>query len=189
MRLIRIDYGMTVDELLCAPMALAEFDAMAAEFAPGFEPSRYRWAALSIRKRARTKRLREHTAELARQFEAQSIPETLPLASVLDDPDVLSHREAVPGVYAIAHASETIYVGETEDIRRRLIEIDETTAWQRFAPESVRIWTVGSDADRFALRSFLVTRQRPLLNSEFLIQDALAQSDQATASPQPASGG
>ena len=44
--LITLDYGLTLDELLCSPEAVAEFDKMATEFSPGFKPFHYRWAAL-----------------------------------------------------------------------------------------------------------------------------------------------
>ena len=52
MQLVSLDYGMNLDELLASPNVAAEFDQMSAEFAPGFTPFEYRWAALSIRKRA-----------------------------------------------------------------------------------------------------------------------------------------
>jgi len=48
------DQGLTsVDEILCDPLKGAQFDQLAAEFAPGFEPLQYRWGALVLRKLAK----------------------------------------------------------------------------------------------------------------------------------------
>ena len=63
LKLISSDYGMTLDEMLCAPQAVSEFDRMAAMLAPGYSPFEYRWAALALRKRSRTKRFKEVAAE------------------------------------------------------------------------------------------------------------------------------
>ncbi len=40
--------GESVDEVLCDPKLAAEFDRVAADFAPGHSPLQYRWAALKI---------------------------------------------------------------------------------------------------------------------------------------------
>ena len=44
--------------------------------------------------------------------------------------------------------------------------------WSRFNVDTIRIWDVAQELDQFALRSFLVTTQQPLLNSDFLVLDA-----------------
>jgi site-specific DNA-methyltransferase (adenine-specific) len=43
----------SLDEIFCDPEKAAFFDRAAKRFAPGFEPSQYRWAALRLRKASR----------------------------------------------------------------------------------------------------------------------------------------
>jgi site-specific DNA-methyltransferase (adenine-specific) len=43
----------SLDEILCDPVKTEYFDRTARRFAPGFEPSQYRWAALRLRKASR----------------------------------------------------------------------------------------------------------------------------------------
>ncbi len=40
----------TLDDILCSPTVIAEFDTICESIASGFSPLRYRWAALSLRK-------------------------------------------------------------------------------------------------------------------------------------------
>ena len=40
----------TLDDILCSPALVFEFDSTCEKIAPGFSPLRYRWAALSLRK-------------------------------------------------------------------------------------------------------------------------------------------
>jgi hypothetical protein len=47
--------SVTVDEIICDPELVREFDAIAADLAPGFLPLQYRWAALNLRKAKRLK--------------------------------------------------------------------------------------------------------------------------------------
>ena len=42
----------SLDDIFCDPAAAAEFDQIAARYAPGYAPFDYRWAALWIRKQA-----------------------------------------------------------------------------------------------------------------------------------------
>jgi site-specific DNA-methyltransferase (adenine-specific) len=45
--------GQSLDEVFCDPLKARYFDRSARRFAPGFEPSQYRWAALRLRKASR----------------------------------------------------------------------------------------------------------------------------------------
>jgi site-specific DNA-methyltransferase (adenine-specific) len=54
-----LDQGhQSLDEILCDPRAAGEFDRLASQFAPGFAPLEYRWAALKLRKQSKVSRSR-----------------------------------------------------------------------------------------------------------------------------------
>ncbi|QDT07826.1 DNA adenine methyltransferase YhdJ [Rubripirellula lacrimiformis] len=163
LRLISLDYAMTLDEMLCTPAAMEQFDQLAAMLSPGHSPLDYRWAALSLRKRARTKKFQSAAAEQDSHWQAASAPKSKPIQ------DCLQAGKSDAGVYEIANDDETIYVGESNQISERLANIAQNDAWQRFSPTRVRIWKVDKEIDRFALRAHLIGRERPLLNSKFLI--------------------
>jgi len=48
-QLVTVNYGYSLDAILCSPRAAAEFDEIAREFAPGYSSFEYRWAALARR--------------------------------------------------------------------------------------------------------------------------------------------
>ena len=87
LQLITLDYGLTLDELLCSPQAVGEFDRMAGLLSPGFSPFEYRWAALSLRKRSRTKRFKQLAAE-QRQSLGTAAASSAPLHRGLFDQQV-----------------------------------------------------------------------------------------------------
>ena len=165
-RLITLDYGLTLDELLCSPEAVAEFDKMAAEFSPGFKPFHYRWAALALRKRATTKRFRTAASEQFKHWKEQKAPRRRALSQHA------SKQYARPAVYALYDGKFPVYVGETRNLKQRIEHLLESEMWSRFNVDTIRIWDVAQELDQFALRSFLVTTQQPLLNSDFLVLDA-----------------
>jgi hypothetical protein len=99
----------SLDQILCDPKRAAEFDLIAAGLAPGFSPFQYRWAALNLRKR---KRLRPEL--LGKVIRAESVvarraeqvkPEELPVQ---------------PGLYLFIGPSGVLYVGECQNLRKRL---------------------------------------------------------------------
>jgi len=161
MKLIGIDYGMTLDEMLCTPHAAEEFDHLAATLAPGYTPLEYRWAAISLRKRATTKRLRQLASEQRGRWEREPMPITESIE------DCLRSEYECPGVYVVA-GDEPLYVGETRNLRHRFEKLANTETWMRFAPRTVQVWKLDSEQDQFGLRSYLVREQNPLLNSAFL---------------------
>ena len=165
-RLITLDYGLTLDELLCSPEAVAEFDKMATDFSPGFKPFHYRWAALALRKRATTKRFRTAASEQFKHWKAQKAPRRRALSQLA------SKQYARPAVYALYDGKSPVYVGETRNLKQRIEHLLESEMWSRFNVDTIRIWDVAQELDQFALRSFLVTTQQPLLNSDFLVLDA-----------------
>ena len=161
MKLIGIDYGMTLDEMLCTPHAVEEFDRLAAMLAPGYSPLEYRWAAISLRKRATTKRLRQIAVDQRDRWQQQSMP------SLKGIEDCLSSEYECPGVYVVS-GDEPLYVGETRNLRDRFEKVVNTETWARFSPRHVHVWKLDSEQDQFGLRSYLVREQKPLLNSAFL---------------------
>ena len=167
-RLMMLDYGLTLDELLCSPDAVGEFDKMASMFAPGHQPFQYRWSALSLRKRATTKRFREAANARYQHWSQQKQPRRRGLESCVSKP------YSRPGVYVIYDDQFPIYVGETRNLSLRVERILHSEMWARFNPNAIRTWEIDEEIDQFALRSYLVTQQKPLLNSSFLLRDTAA---------------
>ena len=162
MRLVGIDYGMTLDEMLCSPQAASEFDQLADMFSPGYSSFEYRWAALALRKRAGTKRYRTLASDQHEYWNQQRTPQRLAIEKFL------SAKYDCSGVYVVLSEESVLYVGETQSIRDRVEKLLETEAWMNFAPTAVRAWPLESEQQQFGLRSFLVNRDKPLLNSEYL---------------------
>ncbi len=161
MKLIGIDYGMTLDEMLCTPHAAEEFDRLAAMLAPGYSPLEYRWAAISLRKRATTKRLRQVAIDQRERWQQQPMP------ALEGIEDCLNSEHECPGVYVVS-GDEPLYVGETRNLRDRFEKLVNTETWARFSPRHVYVWKLHSEQEQFGLRSYLVREQKPLLNSAFL---------------------
>lgn len=162
LKLISLDYGMTLDEMLCAPQAVSEFDRMASLLAPGYSSFEYRWAALALRKRSRTKRFKQVAADQRTHWEQQPIPRRQSIE------ECLTSQYECPGVYVVLDGESTLYVGETRNVRNRLEKVLKTETWMKFTPNSVRVWEVDREQDQFGLRSYLVNKEKPLLNSQLL---------------------
>ena len=162
MRLVSIDYGMTLDEMLCSPQATSEFDLLAGLFAPGYSSFEYRWAALALRKRAGTRRYRKLAAEQYEHWKQQRTPNRVAIRQCVRE------KYDCPGVYAVLQGDAVLYVGETQSVRDRVEKLLTTEAWMNFAPNALRFWSVQSEQQQFGLRSFLVNQDKPLLNSEYL---------------------
>ncbi len=99
----------TLDEVLCDPIRAAEFDTIAADLAPGFTSFQYRWAALNLRKR---KALRPEL--LGRVVSVETVVRVRAKeANVADLP-------ARPGLYLFLEPNQVLYVGECQNLRKRL---------------------------------------------------------------------
>jgi hypothetical protein len=106
--------NMSLDEILCDPIAASEFDKIAARYAPGHKPFEYRWAALRIRKRANE--VRQYVLDLETSTKNQRLPPSRRLSQLGADSFVGSH-----GVYVMRGGNgEKLYVGETLDLKNRL---------------------------------------------------------------------
>jgi site-specific DNA-methyltransferase (adenine-specific) len=164
MQLLRLDYGLTLDDILCSPTAAAEFDRLAAQFtAEKYAPFKYRWAAMVIRKRAKKSRA------LATQFEdwdKRGLRRAVPLKQYV------SKKYEHPGVYLLSNQRETLYVGETLNVRGRMEQILHTESWMSFEPSSVKlIDTRDQQLQQYGLQSVLIGQMNPILNSVLLRPD------------------
>ena len=121
---------------------------------------------LALRKRATTKRFRTAASEQFKHWKAQKAPRRRALSQLA------SKQYARPAVYALYDGKFPVYVGETRNLKQRIEHLLESEMWSRFNVDTIRIWDVAQELDQFALRSFLVTTQQPLLNSDFLVLDA-----------------
>jgi hypothetical protein len=99
----------SLDTILCDPERAAEFDKVAAEIAPGYSSFQYRWAALNLRK---TRRLKPEL--LGKVVKAEAVVTCG--ASDL----VIEHVPAQSGLYILFQPQEVLYVGECQNLRKRL---------------------------------------------------------------------
>jgi hypothetical protein len=99
----------SLDVILCDPSRAAEFDRIAAGISPGFQPLRYRWSALYLRK------AKLFRPELLARVVA---PVAIQLGRV-DEIDV-STIPVQQGIYVFYGPTATLYVGEADNLRRRI---------------------------------------------------------------------
>jgi len=160
LRQLEIDQQLRLDDILCSPDAVREFDRYAAELAPGRTPFEYRWAALAIRKRA------IESKSLAEKEFRNWLTEPLPEAFDIEEVDAADFER--PGAYIFSSESETLYAGEGENVRVRVELARSTTFWQKVGLTSVTF--LPCDGQRqHGLQSILIGRLRPLLNSRLLV--------------------
>src|SRR5262245_29929888 len=155
----------TLDQILCDPVKAAEFDKIAADIAPGFTPLEYRCAALGLRKR---KRLRPEL--LGRVVAAEAVV-TLRVGDV--NPGQIPVR---PGLYLFIDRSGVLYVGECQNLRKRLGKhLDHSDnkglarwLWQNGTTDlhvEYHVLPVGVGTRvRKAMEAELITSRRPIFN-------------------------
>ena len=160
MRLLHVDYGLALDDILCHPSYAEEFDRIAARFAPGHCSFDYRWAALAIRKRSRKSRVlaEEHFADWHRK----RLPRRQPLAAYASD------EFARPGVYVVSDAEQSLYVGETVNLQERVTQMLGSESWMNLGCRLLAFIPRTDHGKQHGLQSMLVHRLNPLLNSELL---------------------
>jgi site-specific DNA-methyltransferase (adenine-specific) len=165
MQLLSLDYGLTLDDILCSPAAAAEFDQMALQFAGEHKAAAfdYRWAAMAIRKRA--KRSRSFAAERFPNWDMGQLSRAMPLHRCM------SNKYEHPGVYVVADHGGPLYVGETLNIKGRVEQILNTESWMNFGPKSVKAVETSDQKMRYGLQSHLIGQLNPVLNSVLLRPD------------------
>ena len=164
LRLLTADYDLTLDSILCSREFAAEFDRIAAEFAPGYTPFEYRWAAMALRKRAGL----QHSRKLATETFKAWMRKKLPNKQSLSECDLSQHRE--PGVYLLSTPSHDLYVGESENVGARIEKILGNPSWEELDPTSITIIPAKS-SEKHGLQSVLVARTGSLLNSHLLCRE------------------
>lgn len=117
--------GLALDHILCEPREAADFDGLVRSMLSEEVTSlRIRWVALHIRKLAKRGR------DYARKLESfQKLPSKAVAASVLE----WDQLPARPGLYWLRSPEEKLYVGETLNLRQRLIRQIKTSSfdfWQ-----------------------------------------------------------
>jgi DNA modification methylase len=147
----------SLDEILCDPVLVTEFDRIARRFAPGFKPLEYRWAALKLRKEAKCARSRA-----AILTTPTHLGETVPI----DELDIkkLSRKS---GLYILSDPTRKLYVGEAIDLRARFTPKCRK-AWSSVADSAISVQTLPMDpssAGRLAWQSCLVKKFKPRFNS------------------------
>lgn len=101
--------GISLDSIICDPQLAAEFDAYAARIAPGYSSLQYRWAAFNLRKASRLK------PELL----ARVAPPVTVAVHRIKDIDI-TKIPAEQGLYIFFMTSGALYVGEAENLFKRL---------------------------------------------------------------------
>jgi hypothetical protein len=106
-RVMHYRYGASVDTTLCHPQLVKEFDKLAGSITPGYSSFEYRWAALNMRKKGASVKLKANALEQLHwskqfKFDAPSFPSD-------------------EGVYTL-HENETcLFVAGTEDIQESIV--------------------------------------------------------------------
>jgi hypothetical protein len=157
--------GISLDKVLCDPGRAAEFDQLAASISPGFSAFEYRWAALNLRKR---RKLRPEL--LSRVVSAQQVFRSKIAELRLDTMPVTQ------GLYLFFHSEELLYVGECENLRKRIAKHLEHSdnrglarwLWQHGTDDLHIEYHVLPDATptrvRKALEAEMIVSRRPLFN-------------------------
>jgi site-specific DNA-methyltransferase (adenine-specific) len=156
MRIMELDYGLTIDEVLCRPDVALEFDKIASYFAPGFSAFEYRWAALAIRKRSSQSR------NLAKAIGKRRLPRSKCQAIHT----VCTSEYDCPGVYVLSNDEQSLYVGETLNVKDRIRNVIESENWKTLQPNKVRLFP--PTGELHGLQSVLVGQNKPLLNTHLL---------------------
>ena len=159
MQLLSVDYGLTLDDILCSPLTAGRFDELAKEFADGHTDFEYRWAALAVRKRAKK------AINLARELRSW-LKDDLPKSLSLKRCDSVKYEQ--PGVYVVSANGQPLYVGETFNVKTRVHQMLNTPSWQQLEPRSVRVVPSDGRHMQHGLQSVLIERENPLLNSVLL---------------------
>jgi site-specific DNA-methyltransferase (adenine-specific) len=155
----------SLDEVLCDPDLAAQFDGIAASFAPGFTPLEYRWAALKLRKEAKLARSRAQV--LVQGLLSQPLPVEERFWKTIPDS---------PGVYLVCGQTQQspLYVGQALNLKQRLrgkFAAQPRKAWSAWSAQlAIRFFRAeASPADLIGYQSLLVAEHKPPLNFAHLL--------------------
>ena len=158
-RMLDLGY-LSLDSILSCPHTAQNFDLIASQFAPGFTSFEYRWAALSLRKLAKS----------VRNNPPLEIP-TLGRKVLIEDirEKSIPHE---PGAYVVySRKGEALFFGQTFDLFGRISrQIDQARTWKQFTTELQFCWkplafkSSNSQKNLFSLQPAFVKKLKPLLN-------------------------
>lgn len=108
---VRTEKGreVSLDKIICDPDLAAEFDKIAAKLAPGFTPLEYRWVALGVRKAAGRYSTKAQAVELP-DFDYLGATASVRASTI----------PVQPGMYLFRCEDESIFIGETDNLRHRI---------------------------------------------------------------------
>lgn len=150
-----------IDEILCDPPLANEFDAIARSLAPGFSSLEYRWAALKLRKEAKTARVRAKVLAPIHLHDASAV-------AVEQWPTVPEQ----PGVYLVTGDPQrsSLYAGGSLNLRERMRQQFGSDAlmarWRQWS-DQLRVCFCPLDSDSrllLAYQSRIVGMHDPQLN-------------------------
>lgn len=154
--------SLSLDDILCDPEQAINFDELARSFSPGFSSLQYRWAALTLRKKAKNWRM------FSRNLRPELCRRRLPVFCSIEKVDI-KHFANGPGVYLIRDSEgHFLYVGETFDLGKRFQQkLDVLPQWQTIAPElqaGILKLNGGANKELCGLQSRLIDKYTPVLN-------------------------
>jgi len=123
--------SLSLDDVICDPVLVAEFDRFAADISPGYTPLQYRWAAFNLRKAKR----------LAPELLGRVAPPIRVLAFRAAELD-LSQIPTEQGLYLFYARDRLLYVGEAQNLRLRLKRHLDHSDRREFARW---LWEFGKD--------------------------------------------
>lgn len=105
LRLVRLRKGATLDQILCDPDLVKEFDELARNMSPGFTDLEYRLSALNVRKRGTFKKVDDSvefiSTENISKLRLDRIPESA-------------------GLYLFSSNDLPVFINQTDNLRNRL---------------------------------------------------------------------
>lgn len=157
--------GLSLDDIICDPELARAFDSHAERICPGATPLQYRWAALKLRK---SKMLEpELLAKVARPTNVLAL-----LVHEIDPRAIPS----LPGLYLFYNPNESLYAGESENLRGRIAKhLDHSDnkglahwMWE-YGTESLHLEIQTLDPStatrvRRALETELIRSRKPIFN-------------------------
>jgi site-specific DNA-methyltransferase (adenine-specific) len=157
--------SITLDRIICDPNLALELDTIADEIAPGYSSLQYRWAALNLRKaRALSPEILSHVVQ----------PSSVSLGTVssIAENDLPTGH----GLYIFYSATGTLYVGEGQNLRKRVAKhLDHSDNrnlarwfWRHgFVDVHLELQILEPDVSskiRKALEAELILSRRPIFN-------------------------
>jgi predicted GIY-YIG superfamily endonuclease len=164
-------YRLTIDRVLCDPERKSEFDSIAKQIVPDVTAYLLRKAALTLRK---TRRLRPEFIKRIANWGTSVI--TRAAQDLQNDPESIPRQ---PGIYIIRDKSGYLYIGEADNLHKRLkkqLDHSDRKALARYLWEmgiqelSVELHVFAADsegrrtANRRAYESELIRSRKPRFN-------------------------